>query len=235
MDLKETDILGEKINEHWYYRSKAKAMMRLLSNLKVSTVLDVGAGSGFFSRFLLAREVADVAWCVDISYAKNFDALEAGRLIHFRRSVEDVNADLVLFMDVLEHVDDDVGLLRSYVEKVHSGSRFLISVPAFKFLWSGHDVFLGHKRRYTLSQIEEVVERAGLKVKHATYYFGAVFPVAATIRMFGALSYGEAHSQLRQHHPIVNEILAALSNLELPLMMINKIAGLTVFCLAEKI
>jgi hypothetical protein len=48
MDLKETDILGEDIAEHRYYRSKAKAMMRLLGAFKPSKVLDVGSVAGFF-------------------------------------------------------------------------------------------------------------------------------------------------------------------------------------------
>ena len=46
------------------------------------------------------------------------------------------------------------GLLRHYAAKVPSGAHFLVTVPAFRFLWSGHDVFLEHKRRYTLAEIE---------------------------------------------------------------------------------
>ena len=139
-------------------------------------------------------------------------------------------------MDILEHVDDDIGLLKNYVGKVPRGTLFLISVPAFQFLWSGHDIFLEHKRRYKLSQLESVVKSAGLTIKHGTYYFGAVFPIAAAIRLVGNLFYKETHphnSQLKQHHPVVNETLAALSQAELPLIKHNRFAGLTVFCLAE--
>jgi len=49
MDLKEIDILGDDIVQHWYYRSKAQAMTRLLGKAQQSTILDVGAGSAFFS------------------------------------------------------------------------------------------------------------------------------------------------------------------------------------------
>ena len=235
MDLKETDILGDDISQHWYYRSKAKAMTRLLGKAQISTILDVGAGSGFFSRHLLANSPAHDAWCVDISYDDDSDALENGKPVHFRRSIDQLDADLVLLMDVLEHVDDDVGLLKDYVAKVPPGTLFLISVPAFKFLWSEHDVFLEHKRRYQLTQIEGVVERAGLTVKHGAYYFGAVFPIATTFRMVGNLfrkDTKQPQSQLKLHHPAINEILAALSDAELPLMTHNRLAGLTAFCLA---
>jgi methylase of polypeptide subunit release factors len=49
MDLKETDILGDSIGEHWYYCSKAAATRRLLGEAPITRILDVGAGSGFFA------------------------------------------------------------------------------------------------------------------------------------------------------------------------------------------
>lgn len=237
MDLKETEILGSTINSHWYYQSKANAVARLLCNEKFSSILDVGAGSGYFSKFLLANSDAKEAWCVDISYERNHDIYEQKKPIHFRRSIDTSNANLVLLMDVLEHVDDDVGLLREYVEKTPKGTIFLISVPAFKFLWSDHDVFLEHKRRYRLDQIKDVAKKAGLKVTHGSYYFGAIFPIAATIRLIERLfkkTSRQPRSQLKQHHPITNKLLASLSKAELVIMRKNRIAGLTAFCLAVK-
>lgn len=237
MDLKETDILGANIGRHWYYRSKADAMTRLLSGVSPSVILDIGAGSGFFSKKLLSDTMAKEAWCVDISYENDSDALESGKPIHLRRSIDKVNADLVLLMDVLEHVDDDVGLLKECVTKVPSGARFLISVPAFQFLWSGHDVFLGHKRRYRLKQMERVTQQAGLLVKHGLYYFGAVFPIAAATRLVGNLAKRgryKAQSQLSKYHPFVNETLAAMCSVESPFILRNRFAGLTVFVVAEK-
>jgi 2-polyprenyl-3-methyl-5-hydroxy-6-metoxy-1,4-benzoquinol methylase len=237
MDLKETDILGDDISQHWYYRSKAKAMTRLLGKTQPSTILDVGAGSGFFSRHLLDNSTARDAWCVDISYDSDSDAVQNAKPVHYRRSIDSIDADLVLLMDVLEHVDDDVGLLSSYVNKVPRGARFLISVPAFQFLWSDHDVFLEHKRRYQLNQIEAVTRRAGLTVKKGAYYFGSVFPIAAALRLTPRTSASNmtARSQLSKHNPLVNGTLAALCSFELPFIRFNRVAGLTAFCLAEKV
>jgi 2-polyprenyl-3-methyl-5-hydroxy-6-metoxy-1,4-benzoquinol methylase len=237
MDLKEADILGDKIGSHWYYRSKALAMKNLLGQVEPSAILDVGAGSGFFSKYLLTQSTAQEAWCVDTSYDGDYDSIEANKPVHFRRFIDFVNADLVLLMDVLEHVDDDLGLLQEYVGKVPRGSHFLVSVPAFEFLWSGHDVFLEHKRRYRLKQVEDLVEQAGLTVIHGAYYFGAVFPIAGAIRVVGNLfskDTQQPHSQLKQHHPLINGVLAALSMMELPLVRYNRFAGLTAFCLAER-
>lgn len=237
MDLKETDILGADIDNHWYYSSKAKAMIRFLGETIPTTILDVGAGSGFFSRYLLAQTTAKQAWCVDVSYEADWDSSEVGKSVYYRRSVEAIDANLVLLMDVLEHVDNDVALLKEYVDNVQSDSRFLITVPAFRFLWSGHDDFLEHKRRYTLSQLEDTVRSAGLTVKQGSYYFGMVFPIAVSTRLVQkVISEGKtARSQLTKHHPIINTALKALCSAELPFMNLNRVAGLTVFCLAEKV
>ena len=236
MDLKETDILGADIEHHWYYSSKAKAMTSLLQGATPTRILDVGAGSGFFSRYLLAHTTAQEAWCVDTSYQADSDEREDDKVVHYRRSVGAIDADLVLLMDVLEHVDDDVALLKDYVDKVPSGSRFLITVPAFNFLWSEHDDFLEHKRRYSLRQLEEVVQNAGLAVKYGAYFFGIVFPIAATLRLAQKASSERCpvRSQLTRHYPIVNTVLKSLCNVELPLMKFNRVAGLTAFCLANK-
>ena len=73
MDLKEETILGADIGRHWYYRSKAAALRRMVAALDARRILDVGAGSGFFSRHLLAEGGAHSALCVDIGYAADRD------------------------------------------------------------------------------------------------------------------------------------------------------------------
>lgn len=235
MDIKEHQILGESVGSHWYYRAKAGAVEAFLQNVRFTEILDVGAGSGFFSRQLLTQTNCHSACCVDIGYEDDKDEIYCGKPLHFRRSVDNSTADLVLMMDVLEHVDDDVALLKDYVAKVSVGTKFLISVPAFQFLWSGHDVFLEHRRRYTLLQMEHVIQQAGLKNVKGSYYFGLVFPLAAATRLAQRFQPKQtATSQLTVHSPIVNHTLAALCTLEKPFLKFNRLAGLTVFCLAEK-
>ncbi|QSN60683.1 MULTISPECIES: bifunctional 2-polyprenyl-6-hydroxyphenol methylase/3-demethylubiquinol 3-O-methyltransferase UbiG [unclassified Caballeronia] len=236
MDVKETEILGDDIDRHWYYASKAKAMRAMLGTQVVSSILDVGAGSGYFSGKLLETTEAREAWCVDIGYPNDSDAFRAGKPVHYRRSIASSNADLVLLMDVLEHVDDDVALLAEYVRKVPAGARFLITVPAFQFLWSAHDDFLEHRRRYVLPQLEHVVREAGLHVDRGGYFFGGVFPIAAGMRLSQRYRAGEApaQSQLKRHHWLVNRVLASICDAELPFMRWNRIAGLSIFCMATK-
>jgi SAM-dependent methyltransferase len=234
MDLKEEDILGADIGRHWYYRSKAAALGRMVRVLEPRRLLDVGAGSGFFSRHLLETEAsAKSALCVDIGYPADRDEELNGKPVLYRRDTGPTDCDLVLMMDVLEHVDDDRGLVRHYANKVPSGAHFLVTVPAFSFLWSGHDVFLEHKRRYRLGEIEAALTEAGLGVVHGAYYFGLVFPLAAAVRL-ATRSAVEPRSSLRKHDPLTNGFLTAACAAERPFFPINRLAGLTAFVLAKK-
>lgn len=237
MDLKEEDILGHDISKHWYYRSKLAALLHYVMHLAPRKILDVGAGSGFFSKGLLHLTEAQEALCVDTGYSSEKKEVVNGKSVQFRTGCGQTEADLVLMMDVLEHVDDDVGLLNEYVKKVPEGTHFLITVPAFSFLWSGHDVFLEHKRRYSLPEVEGVVNRAGLSVESSSYYYGLIFPLAATTRLISRLFSQQNNyprSQLKKHHTIINEILAYICSVDLLMLSRNRLAGLTVFCLAQK-
>jgi hypothetical protein len=236
MDLKEIDILGANINDHWYYKSKANAMIQTLGKIKLVKVLDVGAGSGFFSKYLLDNLSVQEAWCVDTSYKKNKSEKIKNKSIFFQRTIKKNNADLVLFMDVLEHVIDDTALVKDYIKKVNKGTYFLVTVPAFNFLWSEHDEFLGHKRRYSLGEMENLLIRSGLEIEKSFYFFGLVLPIAALSRILqkSKTKKTELKSQLTNHSYITNIFLGSLCKIELFLMKHNRIAGLSIFCLAKK-
>ncbi|MCP1646295.1 2-polyprenyl-3-methyl-5-hydroxy-6-metoxy-1,4-benzoquinol methylase [Pseudomonas citronellolis] len=235
MDLKESEILGAAVEEHWYYSSKAKALSSIVGRDIGASILDVGAGSAFFSRHLLANTTASEAWCVDTSYVDEKDEVISGKLLHLRKAIGHVGASLVLLMDVIEHVDDDVELLALYRDKVPAGTRFLVTVPAFQFLWSSHDEFLEHRRRYTLPQLENTLRKAGLKIKKSNYFFGSVFPLAAVLRLLERVRHDSQppRSQLTRHSPLVNTTLRGICQMETFWMRHNRLAGLSVFCLAE--
>lgn len=237
MDLKEQQILGDQIDSHWYYASKVKALRAAIAGIRTDLVLDVGAGSGFFSRSLLDSDLAQRAVCVDTGYKVEYEEKVAGKPVAFRRSVDETEAGLVLLMDVLEHVDDDAGLLREYAQKVPSGCHFLITVPAFNWLWSAHDDFLEHRRRYTSKRLISAIEQAGLRPVESYYYFATVLPIAVLVRLLDNLrgrNNRPARSGLKRHSAPVNALLEGLCRVELPLLRRNHIGGLSVFALAVK-
>lgn len=231
MDLKEEEILGDRVGEHWYYRSKSLALRRLIEPFTpLGGVLDIGAGSGFFARALVTAGACTDVTCVDPGYATDWDEAVAGGTIRFRRSVESSDAELALFMDVLEHVDDDRGLLRTYCDVLGPGKLVAITVPAFQFLWSGHDEFLEHRRRYTIRALESAMRGSGLTVVHSNYYFGGVFPVAAAVRLAArSRATPKKESSLKVHNRATNRLLASACAAETRIQRFNRLAGLSVF------
>ncbi|MGI3776105.1 MAG: methyltransferase domain-containing protein [Janthinobacterium lividum] len=239
MDLREDGLLGAGAAGHWYYRAKSDAVAALLGGTRPRSVLDVGAGTGFFSRQLLRRDHVAGATCVDPGYAADRDEWIEGKPLLFRRDPPRADAELVLLMDVLEHVADDGALLGSYVQGAGAGTRFIVTVPAFSWLWSGHDVFLGHHRRYTLGQIRGVVERSGLVVEDACYLYGALFPLAAGSRLLGRLRAAltgreRVRSQMRRCGRLSNGALWAACRAELLMFRRNRLFGLTAMVTARK-
>ncbi len=236
MDLKELELLGAQVDSHWYYRAKAAAMRRMLRGTGFSEVLDVGAGSGFFARHLLDHTPATGAVCVDPNYPAEHDEVHGGKPVRFVHSIDRFAGGLVLMMDVLEHVPDDTALLEEYVARVPAGTRILITVPALHWMWSGHDVFLEHFRRYTLAEVDALVARAGLRRVASSYYFGLTLPAAAAVRLGRRLlpGGGDPKSDLKPQPAALNALLWAICRAELPFFSANRVGGLSVFALAEK-
>jgi SAM-dependent methyltransferase len=239
MDVKEQDILGDEIERHWYYVAKSNALLQFLAGVRAREVLDVGAGSGFFSKRLLSAGRCERATCVDPAYTAERAETYCGKEIAYLRGTDRVTQDLILMMDVIEHVDDDVALIRAYTDRMPRGSMVLVTVPAFQLLWSGHDVFLEHKRRYTRASLHRAIDRAGLKVIRSRYFFAVMLPMVCAIRLGGRLrlasSSVRARSDLRVHSTWTNTALTAIHELErCTLFHVNRLAGLTVFCLAKR-
>jgi len=238
MDLKEERAIGGDPASHWYYISKGRAIRSLIGDDHHGAILDVGAGSGVFSRMLTADGVAGHATCVDPNYTDAQLKTASSARLRFRRSVSETDASLVLMIDVIEHVDDDVALVADYARMAPEGARFVISVPAFNFLWSSHDDFLDHRRRYTLETLEKTVVAAGLKPLSVRYFFGALFPAVAMLRLADRALKGDkaaAASALKAAPGWLNRSLVAIHDIErAALFPFNRIAGVTAFCLAEK-
>lgn len=134
-------------------------------------VLDIGAGDAFFAEYLGKRLPAGThITCVDTSYDESWLGerdLGEGRRITFSRKVpSDKSYDWVTLLDVLEHVDDDEGLLREQVMPVlKAQGRALVSVPAWQVLFTKHDTDLGHVRRYSQHALQDMLQRVGLQAK----------------------------------------------------------------------
>jgi hypothetical protein len=235
MDLKEVGLIGIAQESHWYYAAKSRALLEALGDRQPDRILDIGAGSGFFSKMLLRDTQARSATCVDTGYAEEWSETCFAKTIAFRRASAVGDADLVLLMDVLEHVDDDVSLVRGLSAQARPATRFIASAPAFSWLWSKHDEFLEHRRRYTMKGLMSALAAGGLSPVGGFYAFAAVFPAVAVQRLSSRWwPSAKRKSDLRRHHPWTNSMLTRLCLAECAIARHNRLFGLTAFAVAEK-
>jgi SAM-dependent methyltransferase len=91
-------------------------------------------------------------------------------------------ADVVVSLEVIEHVDSDLAALHEYRRVLRPSGTLLVTVPAYESLWSSHDDWAGHRRRYGAGQLARTVARAGFEVDRTSYYFSFLVPPAYAVR-----------------------------------------------------
>jgi SAM-dependent methyltransferase len=130
-----------------------------------TTVLDVGAGDAWFADQLAARSSVQRIVCWDAAYTPDYLSQRPGESdrVELRADEPAGRFDLILLLDVLEHVEEATGFLAQIVrDHLAIGGHVLFSVPAWPLLFSSHDVRLRHYRRYTPSSARALAASAGL-------------------------------------------------------------------------
>ncbi len=157
---------------------------RVLRERPVKTVLEIGPGIGALG-VRLARSYDYVGAELDDASAKiaaaQLGAIGRGRIVTGGPADVDGTFDAVCAFEVLEHIEDDLGELRLWREKVDPTGCIILSVPAWPARWGGHDERVGHFRRYEPDGLRSTLEDAGYdRVDVFTYGFpllSAMHPV----------------------------------------------------------
>jgi trans-aconitate methyltransferase len=178
MDLSERR--GTPISRHPWETSRAFAIEKIVRRLGVgggARVLDVGCGDGYLATTLSERLGFREMVGQDIHLTDEMAKAMSGPSLSFVRELDglDFRADLILLLDVLEHIEDSRhALAELWRSRLAPHGQLLITVPAFQALFTEHDVALKHYRRYSRRQLVAEVERAGLEVSGSGYLFASL-------------------------------------------------------------
>jgi SAM-dependent methyltransferase len=188
-------------DRHWWYRGRRRVLKRTIERLGLpahARVLDAGCGSG--------RNMVDLARYgevtgVELSPASATLARErhVGEVVE--GSVMDMpfaagSFDLAVCLDVIEHLEEDRGALRELRRVLAPGGALLVTVPAYQWLWSGHDEVNHHCRRYSDATLRQAASDAGWECTLATHFNALLLPVAIALRALDRLHRGTTESSL---------------------------------------
>ena len=214
MDRTYTAVHIEEDRRHWYFRGRLAVLLAVLERVippPPRRLLEIGCGTGNVLH-ALARFGEVVGVEVDpalraVGCADGLD-IRAGSLPD-AIPVPDAWADVVLLLDVVEHLDDDRAALTGACRALRPGGVMVVTVPAYGWLWSGHDEALGHRRRYTATGLGQVMAEARLAVEHVGYFNTILFPAIAGVRL-AKRALGRTGHDLQRHSSPVNGALERL-------------------------
>lgn len=180
----------------WYFLALHAHIERELSaalNGRASSILDAGCGTGGLIARLEPRH-RDWAWTgLDASaLACELAEQRVGTATAGRRRIElgsvtalpfaDAAFDAVVSADVLYHVDDDAAALAEFFRTLRPGGIVVLNVPAYRWLWSYHDVAVHSRRRYERAEVLGKLGAAGFLGARATYWNTLPFPLIVARR-----------------------------------------------------
>lgn len=196
-------------DRHWWYRGRRRIVCEELAQLPTGPtlrVLDAGCGSG-----RLLDELRDYGHVTGLDL--NPDSVEIARSRGHEDVVQgpveqlpwpDETFDLVISLDMVEHTADDRVTLRELRRVTKQGGYFLMTVPALRALWSSHDVFNNHFRRYDRRMMRSLAADTGWSIERMTYFNSLLLPPAAAVRLLQRVRHrdmmnGEDVSNTTQH------------------------------------
>jgi SAM-dependent methyltransferase len=188
-------------DRHWWYRGRREVLERVIDGLALpasARILDAGCGSGRNMVELARRgtvagvELSDTS----VSVARERAAGEVVLGSVLEMPFADASFDLAVCLDVIEHLEDDGAALGELRRVVAPGGSLLVTVPAYQWLWSGHDEVNHHHRRYTDGSLKRVAEQAGWEQVRSTHFNSLLLPVAILLRVLDRFSRKTTESSL---------------------------------------
>jgi len=212
---------------HWWYAGRRALVRRLMRGVPAGRAVDVGPGPGGNAAVL-----RDLGWQVTGVELTEVGArlcaergLDVVRGDATRLPISGASVDLVMSTDVWEHIEDHEAVARESFRVLRPGGRLLVAVPAGKDMWSGHDVALGHVRRYERQELLDLVESHGFVIHDIASWNVLLRPVAK-VRRARTTGPDDGASEMEHVAAPINAGLRAAVALE-SLLPVDRLKGLS--------
>ena len=218
----------EKIGEGDFW-SNVKTKL-ILGMIEGKNILDVGCGACTLSKILLEKSYNVTV--ID-SDEKAVEIAKKKGLRGFKADIADwktnTKFDCVIASDVLEHIDDDKRVIRKIYAILKPGGCLILNVPSYKFLFGKHDIYLGHKRRYSDGELKAKLEESGFEIESQRHWNLLALPLTILITKIFKKDY--PHERISK----VGLLSKTLEKLLLLESKVNYLFGISILCKARKV
>ncbi len=211
-------IMDKLEQTNWWYLGRRKIVKKMFAKYMSTCkdVLDVGCGTGE-GRNIVPKEVVLSGLDespIALEYAKekgyNFLKQSSGDAIQFT----DNSFEGIIMLDVLEHIEDDSKTLSECLRVLRPNGKLILTVPAYQWLWSGHDEVFGHKRRYTKKELVKKIKELEFEVIFSSYYFFTPLPAVVVFRVLERILVNRKKSHFFKIPVFINKILLFIISIE---------------------
>ncbi len=174
-DYHTADIASDALTNH------TRRIAELCAPHLGAHIVDVGAGFGAITEHLAAgRTLVALDPADDCRNALEKRFAEWSNVTVRIGDIEALDPEdqfeSIVMINVLEHILDDAGALRSLATHLTPAGTIVVYVPAYNFLYTNWDRAVGHQRRYSKARLSGVIESAGLHVSHIRYVNALALP-----------------------------------------------------------
>lgn len=230
-DSGHSDTANFEKNSFWFsHRNQVIASVLKRIHLN-GNFADIGGGNGLQAAFIQEQFPDTTVTLIEPGYLGCINAKKRGIKNVYNSLFEDFDFDkfnvrTVGLFDVIEHVRDDVKFLSQLSAKLQKGSKIVITVPSYQWLWSETDDYGNHYRRYNKKMMHTLAQNSGLTTIYFSYFFSYLVPLTFAIRALPYRLRSQAsrdsiiQKENKHHHPprIINDIFTFLNEKELSMI-----------------
>ncbi len=181
--------MAQHENTYWWHIGRKRIIGTYVNRVKKDkpefTILNIGCGTGGTIEMLESFGSTDNVDKSDeaIRYMKKLGYKKVYKINDIKLPFKDKSYDMVGAFDVLEHIEKHVYALKEWKRVIKDDGAVVITVPAYQWLWSNHDVSLHHFRRYTSKRLIAAAKEAGLRPEKVSYAIVFSLPLIASFRL----------------------------------------------------
>lgn len=214
-----TELNYEVEDESFWFNHRRECIANIFEKEveKGSLVIDLGGGNGFICQKLQEKYETVL---LEPNFAGVSNAKKRGIKNIVWSTLEDStlqknNFDAVGLFDVLEHIEEPKQFLKEARKLLKEKGKFIITVPAFKFLWSYDDDKVKHFKRYNKKELTQLLKEAGYEIKYISYFFSfLVLPIffMRTLPYLLKIKIKNPDKKEKQEHQIKNKFTKKIVN-----------------------